>query len=149
MDFYTRLCDLLKEKGLSQRKVEQDLGFSSAAISKWKKYTPNAEKVQKVADYLGVSYCYLLNGEEQQKTNLDIDDVIIEVCKNNDSRERLISYAKALLKMQDMESDVVVPFPKYPGVTKKDIQLFAARNAKKNFSEEEIAEMIYEMRKGD
>lgn len=47
------------------------------------------------------------------------------------------------------QNDDIVPFPQYPGVTKKDIQLFAARNAKKNFSEEEIAEMIYEMRKGD
>lgn len=46
-------------------------------------------------------------------------------------------------------TDDIVPFPQYPGVTKKDIQLFAARNAKKDFTDEEIAEMIYEMRKED
>ena len=66
MDFYTRLCDLIKQNGLSQRKVEQDLGFSSAAISKWKKYMPNADKLQKVADYFNVSTEYLLTGKEKE-----------------------------------------------------------------------------------
>lgn len=70
MDFYTRLCSLIKEKGLSQNKVEKALGFGNGAISKWKTYTPNAIKVQKVADYIGVSYKYLLTGkEEENKTD--------------------------------------------------------------------------------
>ena len=42
-----------------------------------------------------------------------------------------------------------IPFSQYPTVTNKDIDEFAARNAKKNFSREEIAEIIYEMRKDD
>ena len=66
MDFYARLCELIKKNGLSQRKVEQDLGLSSASISKWKKYMPNADKVQKIAEYFNVSTEYLLTGEEKE-----------------------------------------------------------------------------------
>lgn len=43
----------------------------------------------------------------------------------------------------------IIPFPNFPTVTNKDIDEFAARNAKKKFSREEIAEIIYEMRKDD
>ena len=46
-------------------------------------------------------------------------------------------------------TDDIVPFPQYPSVTNKDIDEFAARNVKKKFTREEIAEMIHEMRKDD
>ena len=47
-----------------------------------------------------------------------------------------------------LEKDIV-PFPQYPTVTNKDIDEFAARNAKKKFTREEIAEKLYEMKKED
>ena len=47
-----------------------------------------------------------------------------------------------------LEKDIV-PFPQYPSVTNKDIDEFAARNVKKKFNREEIAEMLYEMKKED
>ena len=39
--------------------------------------------------------------------------------------------------------DNIVPYPEYPTVTKKDIKSFVARNKKKNFTEKDIAELIY------
>ncbi len=66
MNFYERLNSLIKSKGLSQRKVEIELGFSNGAISKWKKYSPNAEKVQLLAQYFNVSFDYLMTGEEKE-----------------------------------------------------------------------------------
>lgn len=66
MDFYERLNSLIKERGMSQRKVELELGFSNGAISKWKKYSPNAEKVQQLAKYFNVSFNYLMNGEDKE-----------------------------------------------------------------------------------
>lgn len=47
-----------------------------------------------------------------------------------------------------LEKDIV-PFPQYPSITNKDIDEFAARNVKKKFTREEIAEMLYEMKKED
>lgn len=68
MDFYERLNSLIKSRGLSQRKVEIELGFSNGAISKWKKYSPNAEKVQLLAKYFNVSFDYLMTGEEKESS---------------------------------------------------------------------------------
>lgn len=65
MNFYDRLCMLIKERGLSQRRVELDLGFGSASISKWKKSVPNMDKVQRLAEYFNVSAEYLMTGEEK------------------------------------------------------------------------------------
>lgn len=65
MEFYDRLCRLIKDKGLSQRKVEIDLGFSNGAMSKWKNHTPNMDKVQRLAEYFNVSAEYLMTGEEK------------------------------------------------------------------------------------
>ena len=146
---YEKFAKLLEEKGITPYKVHQMTGIATATLSDWKngKSTPKTDKLSKIAEALGVSVNYFY--EETEEIDYVIDNVLIEAYKNQDSREKLIAYAKALLKMQDMELDVVVPFPQYPGVTKKDIQTFAARNAKEKFSDEEIAGMIYEMKKED
>ena len=41
-----------------------ELGFARSSISKFNKNTPSAEKIQQIADLLGVSVDYLLNGKE-------------------------------------------------------------------------------------
>ena len=64
MTFYERFETLRKERGISQGKLEKELGFSNGSISKWKNSTPTAERLQKLADYFGVSIQYLMNGEE-------------------------------------------------------------------------------------
>lgn len=68
MDFYERLNSLIKSQGLSQRKVELELGLSNGAISKWKKYTPNIDKVNSIAKYFHVPIEWLLTGEEKSES---------------------------------------------------------------------------------
>lgn len=63
-DFFERFETLRKEKGISQGKLEKELGFSNGSISKWKNSTPTAERLQKIADYFDVSVQYLMTGEE-------------------------------------------------------------------------------------
>lgn len=58
------LCD---EKGIAVGKMERELGFSNGSICKWNENEPGIRKVQKVADYLGVTIEELLednSGEE-------------------------------------------------------------------------------------
>lgn len=64
---------LLKEKGLSAYKVAKATGVATATLSSWKKgaYTPKPEKLQKIADYLGVRLEYLM-GESDIKTEQEI-----------------------------------------------------------------------------
>lgn len=59
---YEIFAQLLKEKGITANTVGKATGITSATFSSWKKgiYTPKREKMQKIADYLGVSVAYLM-----------------------------------------------------------------------------------------
>lgn len=64
MTLFERIEELRNSKGISQGKLEKELGFSNGSISKWKNSTPNPERLKKLADYFGVSVEYLMTGEE-------------------------------------------------------------------------------------
>lgn len=66
MSLYERIEALRKERGISQGKLEKALGFSNGSVSKWKHSMPTPERLQKLAEYFGVSVDYLL-GEETKK----------------------------------------------------------------------------------
>ena len=51
---------LAKERGVSIRKLEQDIGIADKSISKWDKMMPSIDKVEKVAQYFGVTVDSLL-----------------------------------------------------------------------------------------
>lgn len=58
-DSVKRLC---AEHGITIKRLESDLGFSSGSVCKWNESEPGIWKVQKVADYLGVPIESLLGG---------------------------------------------------------------------------------------
>lgn len=60
MDLLERIKDLCKEKGISHRRLEQELGLGNGAISKWVKSSPSSDIMEKLADYFNVSVDYLL-----------------------------------------------------------------------------------------
>lgn len=64
MTLFERIEELRNSKGISQGKLERELGFSNGSISKWKSSTPNPERLKKLADYFGVSVEYIMTGEE-------------------------------------------------------------------------------------
>ena len=64
MGLYERVKEVAKSKGYSINRLELELGFARSSISKFNKNTPSAEKIQQIADLLGVSVDYLLNGKE-------------------------------------------------------------------------------------
>lgn len=73
MTTFERIESLRKSKGISQGKLEKELGFSNGSISKWKNSMPTSERLQKVADYFGVTTSYLLTGmEEQQRSEIGL-----------------------------------------------------------------------------
>lgn len=67
MTFFERLEELRKSKKISQGKLEKELGFSNGSISKWKTSMPTPERLQKIADYFGVSIEYLMSGKDEAK----------------------------------------------------------------------------------
>lgn len=57
---------LLVKHGISAYRVAKDTGVTTATLTSWKqgKYVPKQEKLQKIADYFGVSIDYLMSGKE-------------------------------------------------------------------------------------
>ena len=76
MSLKTRIKNLANEHELGLTALEAKLGFGNGTITKWDKTTPNADKLNAVAQYFGVSMDYLLNGTDQnglsEKDNRDI-----------------------------------------------------------------------------
>ena len=79
------IYELLKAKGISVRKLEHECGFGNRTISAWNENKPSIDRVQKVADYFGVTVDYLLGNT--------IDEEVINIRKQ--LRER--PEAKTLL----------------------------------------------------
>lgn len=64
---YDNVKVLCRERGISVLKLEAALGFPRSSICKWNENEPGIRKVQKAADYLGVSIERLLEGESVEQ----------------------------------------------------------------------------------
>lgn len=64
MGLYENVKEAAKSKGYSINRLEKELGFARSYIGKFRTITPSADKIQKIADFLGVTSEYLLTGKE-------------------------------------------------------------------------------------
>ena len=89
---------LLSKYGVTAYRVAKETGITTATLTNWKqgKYTPKQDKLQKIADYLGVSLDYLMTGnttepvKEKAPELTARDERDIEKILNN-TREQLLS----------------------------------------------------------
>lgn len=65
LDKVTSLC---REKGISRRKMERDLGISNGSSSKWSSSSPSIEVIKKLSDYFDVSIDYFFSDQSQPQT---------------------------------------------------------------------------------
>lgn len=65
-----RIKALCRAQNTSVTKLEASLGFGNGTIGKWKyaKGAPPSDKLQKVADALGVTSDFILTGNENKPT---------------------------------------------------------------------------------
>lgn len=63
MSLKDTIKSLCKSNGISMNKLESELGFAKGYISKLEKSTPNSAKLQKIADYFGVTLDYLMGSK--------------------------------------------------------------------------------------
>ncbi|MDR0841148.1 MAG: helix-turn-helix domain-containing protein [Christensenellaceae bacterium] len=66
---------LAKSRGMGLPRLEEELGFGNGTIIKLGKSSPSADKLQKVADYFGVSVDYILGREQPENTELSDDNI--------------------------------------------------------------------------
>jgi len=113
---------LLDSRNLKNADISRATGISNMTLSDWKrgKSTPKQDKLQKIADYFGVSIEYLMTGkeptidssaqvyyidEETARTAQEIynnDKILFDVYKTAD-KDRLIAYAKKLSELRKLE----------------------------------------------
>lgn len=67
MGLYEQIRDIAKSKGYSINKLEQELGFARSSINKFNKNKPSIDKLQQIADLLGVTVDCLMTGKDEPK----------------------------------------------------------------------------------
>lgn len=82
---------LLQKHGLTNYKVSKATGIAQSVLSSWKKGVsiPKTDKMQKIADLLGVSVEYLMTGKD------DGDMPKETVAQNENEKRLLISFRNA------------------------------------------------------
>lgn len=106
---YEIFLKLLEEKGVSAYKVGKATGIAGSTFTDWKtgRSAPKQDKLQKIADYFGVTLDYLMTGEEQNSPySDDMADLFVEISRSNDVNriKRLLSY---YIDLNEREKDSV------------------------------------------
>jgi transcriptional regulator with XRE-family HTH domain len=111
---YEIFLKLLEEKGVSAYKVGKATGIAGSTFTDWKtgRSAPKQDKLQKIADYFGVTLDYLMTGEEpgMGKYSDDMADLFIEISRSNDVNriKRLLSYYMDLNEREKDSVDSIV-----------------------------------------
>ena len=71
---YEIILALCREKGIAPTVLEKELGFGRGSIGKLKKGGTSADRLQKIADYFGVSVGFLITGENQPFMALSFEE---------------------------------------------------------------------------
>lgn len=66
MSVYTVVKKLAYKRSISIYEIEHALNFANGSISKWDKSVPRADRLQEVADYLGVTTTFILNKSKEK-----------------------------------------------------------------------------------
>lgn len=105
---YEIYCKLRDEKGIRDADVAKNTNITKSTFSDWKngRSVPKQEKLQKIADYLGVTLDYLMNGKEPEldKYGDDVTHLYSKIRNDVDLSNALIKY----FKMSDKKKKHVV-----------------------------------------
>lgn len=99
---YEIYCELRAQKGCKDSDVAKATGITKSTFSDWKsgRSKPKGEKLEKIADYFGVSVEYLMTGSESARE----DDTSL---KSKDKKEikDILSATEQLLKQDGLMFD--------------------------------------------
>jgi transcriptional regulator with XRE-family HTH domain len=110
MSLVENIKTLCKQKNISIPKLENEFGFGHGAVYNWDKNSPSIDKLQKVAEYFGVSTDYLLG-----KTNImNWEEVFPLVAKDfaneeltPDEQEKLKQYKHHLSSQLELNENAI------------------------------------------
>ena len=104
-EIYQRLLD---EKHLKNADISRATGISNMTLSDWKrgKTTPKQDKLQKIADYFGVSLEYLTTGKEPEFDKYGAEETHLYSQIRNDAE--LFKALSKYFKLSDAKKKHVV-----------------------------------------
>ena len=117
----SEIKELCKKRGISINELESEIGLGINTIYKWDKASPSADKLQRVADYFGVSLDFL-TGRELRKPPVEqqIGELMAE-----------IAFDKFGFKSQFIRSLAAIPPEGWPQI-ERFIDSLAALREKEN-----------------
>jgi transcriptional regulator with XRE-family HTH domain len=104
---YEIFADLLAAKGLTAYQVYKATGVAQSTLSDWKngKSRPKADKLARIAAFLGVSVDYLLTGEASPAVNGDPElTEYLEELRSREDMRMLFSLAKGASREDVMQA---------------------------------------------
>lgn len=102
MNTVERIIDLCRKKGITLSRLERECGFGNGYLGKkLKSGTLPADRLEKIAEYLGEDYNYLLHGEWKTWEFNIHDERLLTICEiydkmNESGRETLLDIATSL-----------------------------------------------------
>lgn len=117
---YSIFESLLEKHGVTAYKVAKATGITTSTLTSWKqgKYVPKPDKLQKIADYFGVSLGYLMGTEEAEPNAIDkeknpivLDDEALELLEELKTRPEmrtLFSVSKKATKEDIMKAVKII-----------------------------------------
>ena len=92
-----RMLEIMREKRISQQELVEYLGLANGIFTNWKYKGSKSYMtyIDKIAECLGVSKTYLINGEDEQinRDNITRFEVeIIKMLRDLDEKKRELSY---------------------------------------------------------
>lgn len=111
MTLYERTVSLSKARGYSLKTLAIKAGLAENSIYDWKKSTPKADNLQKVADVLHVSTDYLL-GRTDRESETSSKDKITELLDketilaldgmaiSDEDKEKILDYARYVIEQR-------------------------------------------------
>lgn len=87
--FCKKIIELRKQSGISQEAAAEAIGISSSALSSYESgmRKPKYEKVEKIADYYGVSVDYLLGETDEEPELSEQTRVLLQTLRGASERE--------------------------------------------------------------
>ena len=104
MEFYEKLQELRKKRGLTQEELAQALYVSRTAISKWEsgRGYPSIDSLKDISDYFSVSIDNLLSSEK-----------LVSIAQK-ENRENIRSICEMLCGITDLFSVMLIALPLHP-----------------------------------
>ena len=81
MGIYENIKEVASAHGYSINRLEKELGLPRSSISKYNKNVPSMEKIQKIADFFGVTLDFLMSGNFDTKKGYYINEEAAEMAQ--------------------------------------------------------------------